>query len=317
MEPELFCIATAAARGEPVVFSDDERARHIYIVGKTGMGKSTLQYNLAMLDIFAGRGVAVIDPHGDLAEAVADSIPRWRINEVCYLNVADTDQPIGFNPLANVPPDRRAPAAAGMVSAFKHLWGDSWGPRLEHLLYHGLSALLDRRQATLIDLPRLYTDERFREATVRYVSDPIQCRDAYRVPRRRGRCGAPCARVPPDGAEHARRTTSVGRKTTGTLRAAEATRRLFLIIVQRGIRYLPRVAMIWHEKWGAAGETTSESQLGLLARWGKRKIIRRSISVSNKAGSRRSRGNHLGELNADLLRFLRSFPPNHAAMADG
>jgi hypothetical protein len=173
MEPEHFYIATTASRGEPVVFSDDERARHIYIAGKTGMGKSTLQYNLAMLDIFAGRGVCVVDPHGDLAEAVADSIPRCRINEVCYLNVADTEQPVGFNPLANVPPDRRPLAAAGMVSAFKHLWGDSWGPRLEHLLYHGLSALLDRRQATLIDLPRLYTDERFREATVRYVSDPI------------------------------------------------------------------------------------------------------------------------------------------------
>jgi hypothetical protein len=173
MEPEHFYIATTAARGEPVVFSDDERARHIYIAGKTGMGKSTLQYNLAMLDIFAGRGVAVVDPHGDLAEAIADSIPRRRMNEVCYLNVADTDQPVGFNPLANVPLDRRALAASGMVSAFKHLWGaDSWGPRLEHLLYHGLSALLDRRQATLIDLPRLYTDERFREQTIRLSVTP-------------------------------------------------------------------------------------------------------------------------------------------------
>ena len=126
-----------------------------------------------MLDILSGQGVAVIDPHGDLAEAIVDCIPRRRINEVCYLNVADTEQPVGFNPLANVPPERRALAASGMVSAFKHLWGDSWGPRLEHFLYHGLSALLDRPQATLIDLPRLYTDERFREETVRHVRDPI------------------------------------------------------------------------------------------------------------------------------------------------
>jgi hypothetical protein len=173
METEHFCIAITASRGEPIVFTDDERARHIYVVGKSGSGKSTLLFNIAMLDILAGQGVAVIDPHGDLAEAIADSVPRWRINEICYLNVADTEQPVGFNPLANVPPERRALAASSMVSAFKHLWGDSWGPRLEHFLYHGLSALLDRPHATLIDLPRLYTDERFREETVRYVSDPI------------------------------------------------------------------------------------------------------------------------------------------------
>jgi energy-coupling factor transporter ATP-binding protein EcfA2 len=145
----------------------------LYVVGKSGSGKSTLLFNLAMLDILAGEGVAVIDPHGDLAEAVADSIPRWRINETCYLNVADTERPVGFNPLANVPPERRALAASGMVLAFKHLWGDSWGPRLEHFLYHGLAALLDRRGATLIDLPRLYTDERFRAQTLRHVRDPV------------------------------------------------------------------------------------------------------------------------------------------------
>jgi ABC-type lipoprotein export system ATPase subunit len=85
MEPEHFRIATTAARGEPVELTPDERARHVYIVGKSGSGKSTLLFNLAMLDILAGHGVAVIDPHGDLAEAVADSIPRRRINEVCYL----------------------------------------------------------------------------------------------------------------------------------------------------------------------------------------------------------------------------------------
>ena len=172
MEPEPFHIATTAV-GEAVDFADAERARHLYIVGKSGSGKSTLLFNLAMLDILAGQGVAVIDPHGDLAEAIADCIPRSRINEICYLNVADLERPVGFNPLANVPPERRALAASGMVSAFKHLWGDSWGPRLEHFLYHGISALLDRRRATLIDLPRLYTDERYRRETVRQVRDPI------------------------------------------------------------------------------------------------------------------------------------------------
>jgi type IV secretory pathway VirB4 component len=90
-----------------LTFTPEERARHVYIVGKSGSGKSTLLFNLAMLDILAGHGLCVIDPHGDLAEAIADSIPRRRINDVCYLNVADTERPVGFNPLANVPPEKR------------------------------------------------------------------------------------------------------------------------------------------------------------------------------------------------------------------
>lgn len=173
MEPEHFFIASTATRGEPVHLSLDERARHIYTVGKSGSGKTTLLFNLTMLDILAGRGVAIIDPHGDLAEAIADCIPGHRTADICYLNVADTERPVGFNPLANVPPERRALAASGMVSAFKHLWGDSWGPRLEHFLYHGLSALLDTPHATLIDLPRLYIEEQFRARTVAQIRDPV------------------------------------------------------------------------------------------------------------------------------------------------
>jgi hypothetical protein len=172
MEPEPFHIATTAV-GEAVDFADAERARHLYIVGKSGSGKSTILFNLAMLDILAGQGVAVIDPHGDLAEAIADCIPRSRINEICYLNVADLERPVGFNPLANVPPERRALAASGMVSAFKHLWGDSWGPRLEHFLYHGISALLDRRRATLIDLPLPATLARHTYGIQRRLVGPV------------------------------------------------------------------------------------------------------------------------------------------------
>jgi ABC-type lipoprotein export system ATPase subunit len=97
MEPERFYIATTASRGDPVELTLDERARHVYIVGKTGSGKSTLVYHLAMLDILAGHGVAVIDPHGDLAEAVADSIPRHRINETCYLVAKCTTRPSAVN----------------------------------------------------------------------------------------------------------------------------------------------------------------------------------------------------------------------------
>ena len=127
-------IARFKATGEGLSFSRQERERHIYVVGKSGQGKSTTLFNLAMGDILAGEGVAVIDPHGDLADAIIDCIPRSRTNQVCYFNAADTEQPVGFNPMAGIRPERVALAAAGIVSAFRSLWSDAWGSRTEHLL---------------------------------------------------------------------------------------------------------------------------------------------------------------------------------------
>ncbi len=175
MESEPISIATTAS-GAGVAFSREERERHLYIVGKSGSGKSTFLFNLAMGDISRGEGVAIIDPHGDLALDILDAIPRSRINDVCYLDATDTECPVGFNPATRIAPERRALAAAGIVSAFKHLWSDSWGPRLEHFLYHGVAALISRRHATLIDLPRIYTDDRFREKILRSVTDPENMR---------------------------------------------------------------------------------------------------------------------------------------------
>jgi hypothetical protein len=175
METDTIPIATTAS-GAGVVFSREERERHVYIVGKSGSGKSTFLFNLAMGDISRGEGVAVIDPHGDLALDILDAIPRSRINDVCYLDVTDTERPVGFNPATRIAPERRALAAAGIVSAFKHLWSDSWGPRLEHFLYHGVAALISRQHATLIDLPRVYTDDRFREQLLHSVTDPESIR---------------------------------------------------------------------------------------------------------------------------------------------
>ena len=160
----------------PISLSREERERHVYIVGKSGSGKSTTLFNLAMHDIVTRQGVAVIDPHGDLAESVGDCIPPDRTHQVCYLDAADPERPVGFNPLANIPAERHALAAAGIVSAFKHLWRESWGPRLEHFLFHGIMALLAAPHATLIDLPRIYTDKHFRDRMVARVRDPITAR---------------------------------------------------------------------------------------------------------------------------------------------
>ena len=172
MEPDIIIPIATTASGAGVVFSREERERHVYIVGKSGSGKSTFLFNLAMGDVLAGEGVAVIDPHGDLALDILDAIPRSRINDVCYLDVTDSERPVGFNPATRVAPERRALAAAGIVSAFKHLWSDSWGPRLEHFLFHGVAALVSREHASLIDLPRVYTDDNFRDRLLRSVDDP-------------------------------------------------------------------------------------------------------------------------------------------------
>jgi len=161
------------ATDEGVSFTREERERHVYIVGKSGSGKTTTLFNIAMQDIDDGEGVTVIDPHGDLAEAIIDCIPTARTHDVCYLNVSDVVRPVGFNPLANVPLERRALAASGIVSAFRHLWSDSWGPRTEHLLYHGVRTLLDVPQSSLLDLPRLYTDDGFLQRTLRSLVDDV------------------------------------------------------------------------------------------------------------------------------------------------
>src|ERR1700693_5776157 len=117
MEPDIIPIATTA-QGGVVAFSREERERHIYIVGKSGSGKSTFLFNLAMGDILTGQGTAIIDPHGDLALDILDAIPRSRINDVCYLDVTDDEQPVGFHPHTRTRHERRGIAAAGIVSAF-------------------------------------------------------------------------------------------------------------------------------------------------------------------------------------------------------
>jgi uncharacterized protein DUF87 len=173
-QPQRLCLGAHAVSGDFVMLDPEERRRHLYVVGQTGTGKSTLLLNLMAQDIAAGEGLALLDPHGDLAEAVLMHVPKDRTNRFVYINPADIERPIGFNPLSAVPDELKPIVADGVVSAFRHVWPESWGPRLDYILTNAVRALLDVPGATLLMLPRLLIDEGFRVGLVeQHVRDPL------------------------------------------------------------------------------------------------------------------------------------------------
>src|SRR6266704_3082186 len=155
-----------------------DRRAHMYLIGQTGTGKSTLLETLIHQDMASGQGLALLDPHGDLVERVLAGIPESRRADLVYFNVPDSAQPLGFNPLESVPPQKRSLAASGLLDVFKKIWADSWGPRLEHILRNALLALLDQSQATLADVSRLLADRAFRKDAMANVYSP-QVRDFW------------------------------------------------------------------------------------------------------------------------------------------
>jgi len=158
---------------EPFGISRADQRQHTYIIGKTGSGKTTLLRNLILQHIAHGHGVGLIDPHGDLAEELLHHIPPHRADHLVYFNPGDLEFPIGMNLLANVPPDNRHLVASGIVSAVKGIWRDSWGPRLEYILYNAVSALLDCENVTLLGVNRMLIDERYREKIIGQIKDPF------------------------------------------------------------------------------------------------------------------------------------------------
>lgn len=150
---------------------DADRLGHIYCIGKTGMGKSTLLKNMAISDIERGNGLCVIDPHGDVAEELLKRIPEHRAKDIIYFNPADLNQPIAFNPLHAIHPNYHHLVASGLVSTFRKVWSESWGPRLEYILRFSLLTLLWYPNATLLDIQPLLTDIRFRNDVLVYVRD--------------------------------------------------------------------------------------------------------------------------------------------------
>ncbi|MBC7503784.1 type IV secretion system DNA-binding domain-containing protein [Candidatus Gracilibacteria bacterium] len=150
-----------------------DRARHTYIIGKTGMGKSTLLENMLYSDIMSGRGIALIDPHGDLADTILANIPKSRTNDIVLFDPSDTEYPIAFNMLDNPNPELRPIVASGLVSIFKKMFAESWGPRLEYILRNTILTLLLIPDTTLISIPLMLTHESYRRKVVSKITDPI------------------------------------------------------------------------------------------------------------------------------------------------
>jgi hypothetical protein len=145
----------------------------MYVIGKTGTGKSTLLKTLILADIAAGEGLALFDPHGDLAEEVAALVPESRRSDLIYLDVPNHRKKWHFNPFSGVSEDGRALAVAGMIEVFKKLWPDEWGPRLEHILRNVAFTLLETPGATFADIPRLLLDRKYREAAIARISNAV------------------------------------------------------------------------------------------------------------------------------------------------
>lgn len=150
-----------------------DRSRHLYIIGQTGAGKSGTLELLALSDIYHDQGYAIIDPHGDFAINNMKFIPERRIKDVVYFNPADTAFPVGFNPLEVTHLGQRILVASEVIGVLKRMFGDSWGPRLEHILRFTLLALLERPGTTMLDITRMLTDKEFRKETLNYVNDAV------------------------------------------------------------------------------------------------------------------------------------------------
>lgn len=175
-DPErITFLAATHTRGKNVAFGirAKDRDKHMYIIGKTGMGKSTLLENMAIQDIQNGEGMIFIDPHGSTAEKLLDFVPQDRVKDVMYFAPFDTEHPIGFNILEDVGYDNRHKVVAGLMGVFERIWADAWSARMQYILQNTLFALLEYPGATIVDVNRMLVNKAFREEVVQHVTDPI------------------------------------------------------------------------------------------------------------------------------------------------
>lgn len=160
-------------RRVPFGIKMDDRRRHMYIIGKSGVGKSELLKVMAIQDIQSGRGLAFIDPHGDPVEDLLDYIPEERMKDVIYINPADMEFPIAFNVMEQVDPDKRHLVADGVMGVFKKIWVDVWSPRMEYILNNAILALLEVPGSTVLGINRMFAEKDFRNQVVSQINDPV------------------------------------------------------------------------------------------------------------------------------------------------
>jgi CxxC-x17-CxxC domain-containing protein len=172
---EINFFAKTNFRNQERVFGikKDDRRRHMYLIGKTGMGKSNMLENMAIQDIRNGEGVCVVDPHGEFAEKMLRAVPANRINDVVYFNPADAEFPIAFNILESVAEDKKNLVASGMMGVFKKIWPDVWSARMEYILNNTILALLDYPGSTMLGVNRMMFDKDFRKRVYPKIKDPV------------------------------------------------------------------------------------------------------------------------------------------------
>jgi len=172
---DIIPFATTNFRNHNRVFGikSEDRRHHMYVIGKTGTGKTTMLQNMMIGDIQAGRGVAVVDPHGEFAESILDYVPENRIEDVVYFCPSDLDFPIAFNAVEKVGIKERHLVSSGLIAIFKKIWAESWGPRLEYVLRNAILALLEQEDSTLLGVMRILSDKEYRKKVVANLTDPV------------------------------------------------------------------------------------------------------------------------------------------------
>jgi len=172
---QITYFAETNSRGKETPFGirSEDRGRHMYVIGKTGMGKSTMLENMAIQDIRNGEGMAFIDPHGGTADRIMEYVPAHRIKDVVYFAPFDLEHPIAFNIMEDVGYDKRHLVVSGLLSAFRKIWVDAWSARMEYILSNTLMALLEYPGATLLDVNRMLINKAFRKKVVEKITDPI------------------------------------------------------------------------------------------------------------------------------------------------
>lgn len=175
MDKDITLFAQTNFRGQNKKFGikTDDRRRHVYVIGKTGMGKTTMLENMVVDDIRAGRGIGVVDPHGEFAEKILDFVPKERLKDVIYFDPNDMEHPIAFNPLEQVGTEFRHLVASGIMGVFKKIWPDVWSARMEYILNNALLALLEFPGSTLLGIMRMLSDRDYRKRVVDNLKDPV------------------------------------------------------------------------------------------------------------------------------------------------